>query len=226
MWRLLEARMRPVLPELAATAAAGAPLGLLLVVRYDALGETPERVACVFGLAVLLTVSLYRWSMLSIERRESRLTLLVSLPVTLRSVAQIQVFELVAPPAVIAGVALGAGGLGRSAAGGPSEAFPLWLLGIVTCSVLVTDQLVMLADQLRCHRGGRRSSPWLLWGLILIAGVSVAFLFRHPRPILDALEALRPIIVSSVSIAAGLAITATLAVVNYRLFVTRPDFVD
>ncbi len=63
--------------------------------------------------------------------------------------------------------------------------------------------------------------------MALAAGVVVGLLFRHgPRPILGALDALRPIIVSGVSIAAGLALAAALAAVNVRLFVRRPDFTD
>ncbi len=226
MWRLLEARMRPELPVLGVMALIGALAAIPLAARYESLRAAPERLACVFGLAVLLTVSLYRWSKLGIENRESRLALLVVLPVALRSVALGQVLELVAAPLLVAAVALGGGGLGRAAAGGPAEPFPLWLLGIVAVSVLIGDQLAMLSEQLRSHRRGRRPSPLLLWGMALAVGVCAGLLFRHPRPILGALDALRPMIVSGVSIAAGLALAAALAAVNVRLFVRRPDFTD
>lgn len=227
MWRLFEARMRPVLWELAATIGAGVLLGLILVIRYDALRATPERMASIFGFAVLLTVSLYRWSMLGLESKESRLALLITLPVTLRGVALGQIIELAVVPFLVAAAALVAGILGRALAGGPAETFPLWQLGIVACSVLVFDQLAMLSDQLRSHRQGRRPSPLLIWGLLMAAGAFIGMLFRHgPRPVLATLETLRPIIVSEVSILAGLAVAAALALLNVWLFIRRPGFID
>ena len=227
MWRLLEARLRPQVPVLAAAILAGVLASLPLMVRYAGLRATPERLACLAGIVILFVVTIYRWAQVSRERRESRLALLVTLPLPLGRLALSQVLEPIAAPLAVAGLALTTAVLGRFAVGGDFETLPLWMLVITVGYVLAFEQLLLLGDQLYAHWPDRLPWPrWMLGFSMAVGCLAGLVIFLGQGGIFPDLEALRPHVLTGRSLGTCLAVAGALAMANRRLFLSRPQFLN